>query len=418
MLRVGQLTDTFLPVVDGVGRVALAYSETLCRLGHQVTVLAPMYDTGYRGGYPFELVDFHAMTVPGIRQYKTGSAPMDAHYRQRLRMIPLDVVHAHSPFAAGSEGLRLARTRGIPLIGSFHSKYYDDFFKFTKSEALSQVGVKIVVDFYNHCDEVWVVGESVEAVLRQYGFRGDIQVMPNGAQMREPQPDAVREIERAYRLGDAPVLLFVGQMDWKKNIHRILEAAARLNESGERFTLVLAGQGPDSRAIHARAVELGIGRQVIMTGHIQRPELLDGLYARACLFAFPSVYDNAPMVVREAAVMGTPSVLVRGASAADCIMENENGYLCENTAEDLCRVFREAIADPDRAKAMGERARETIPVPWEKVVTRAVERYERLVALGGHREHAAEDLAIPQEKYKQRRPSPNRKPRKEKRPKA
>ena len=36
--------------------------------------------------------------------------------------------------------------------------------------------------------------------------------------------------------------------------------------------------------------------------------LLDGLYARASLFAFPSLYDVAPMVVREAAVMGTPSV--------------------------------------------------------------------------------------------------------------
>ena len=56
MLRIGQFTDTFLPVVDGVGRVALAYSETLCKMGHQVTVVSPMYDTGYRGGYPFELM--------------------------------------------------------------------------------------------------------------------------------------------------------------------------------------------------------------------------------------------------------------------------------------------------------------------------------------------------------------------------
>ena len=41
MLRIGQFTDTFLPIVDGVGRVALAYAETLSHIGHEVTVSAP-----------------------------------------------------------------------------------------------------------------------------------------------------------------------------------------------------------------------------------------------------------------------------------------------------------------------------------------------------------------------------------------
>ena len=38
-MKIGQFTDTFLPIVDGVGRVVQAYSETLCRMGHQVTVV-------------------------------------------------------------------------------------------------------------------------------------------------------------------------------------------------------------------------------------------------------------------------------------------------------------------------------------------------------------------------------------------
>ena len=33
MLKIGQFTDTFLPIVDGVGRVVQAYSETLCKMG-------------------------------------------------------------------------------------------------------------------------------------------------------------------------------------------------------------------------------------------------------------------------------------------------------------------------------------------------------------------------------------------------
>ena len=108
MLRIGEFTDTFLPVVDGVGRVVQAYAETLSAMGHQVTVVAPMYDTGTRGGFPYELVDFIGTSIPGLRQYKLGEAMLDAHYRRRIRMVSLDIVHAHSPFTAGSEALRLA----------------------------------------------------------------------------------------------------------------------------------------------------------------------------------------------------------------------------------------------------------------------------------------------------------------------
>ena len=63
MLRIGEFSDTFLPVVDGVGRVVQAYAETLSAMGHQVTVVAPMYDTGSRAGFPYELVDFIGTSI-------------------------------------------------------------------------------------------------------------------------------------------------------------------------------------------------------------------------------------------------------------------------------------------------------------------------------------------------------------------
>ena len=382
MLRIGQFTDTFLPVVDGVGRVALAYAETLCHMGNQVTVVSPMYDTGYRGGYPFELVDFQAMTLPGMKQYKTGEAPMDAHYRRRMRMIPLDIVHSHSPFTAGSEALRLAVTRKLPLVGTFHSKYYDDFLKATKSEQLAKVGVKFVVDYYDRCDEVWAVGQNTADVLHEYGYEGEIQVMPNGVTMRSAEKDAIVEAERRWGLGKTPLILFVGQMNWKKNILTVLEACAQLLRRGEKFQLILAGQGPDLKEIDRKIHELGLSVCTHLAGHITDMRLLDGLYSRASIFAFPSLYDNAPMVVREAAVMGTPSVMVRGSSAAEIIRHEENGYLCENTAEDLARVISRVLRDPQAAARVGEAARETIPVPWEAIMERVLERYERLIALG------------------------------------
>ena len=382
MLRIGQFTDTFLPVVDGVGRVALAYANTLCAMGHQVTVVSPMYDTGYRGGYPFELVDFDARSLPGMKQYKTGEAPWDPHYRHRIRMIPLDIVHSHSPFTAGSEALRLAVLRKLPLVSTFHSKYYDDFLKVTKSEKLARAGIKFVVDFYNRCDEVWTVGQSSADVLHGYGYEGDIQVIPNGVTLRQANPAAEEEVNRRWGLKKEPLILFVGQMNWKKNILTVLEACAELKRQNLKFHLILAGQGPDLREIERKISELGLKDRAHLAGHITDNDLLDGLYSRASVFAFPSLYDTSALVVREAAVMGTPSVVVRGSAPAEVVRDGENGYLCENDAQDLARVIQSALADPEALRRVGQAARETIPVPWEKILVTAVERYERLVALG------------------------------------
>ena len=267
-------------------------------------------------------------------------------------------------------------------MATFHSKYYDDFLKATKSEAIARAGVKLVVSFYNRCDEVWAVGKNTADVLREYGFEGEIQVMPNGATFRSASEQDVAEVTRRWHLGEDPVILFVGQMDWKKNILTILEGCARLKAEGQRFRLVLAGQGVDLMDINAKIQELNLEDRAQTVGHITDASLLDGLYARASLFAFPSLYDAAPMVVREAAVMGTPSVMVRGSTAAEVIQDGVNGYLCENQPADLARVIRGALSDPEALKRAGKTARETIPVPWEKVLETAVERYTRLIALG------------------------------------
>jgi glycosyltransferase involved in cell wall biosynthesis len=244
------------------------------------------------------------------------------------------------------------------------------------------MGTRFVVNFYNRCDEVWAVGKNAADVLKDYGYEGDVIVMPNGATMRTVSPADVEGVSRRWNLGDDPVILFVGQMDWKKNILTILEACAEMKKAGTNFRLLLAGQGVDMNNIDRKIHELNIQDRSQMLGHISDTSLLDALYARASLFAFPSLYDTTSMVVREAAVMGTPSVMVRGSTAAEYIRDGENGFLCENDPADLARVMTSALSQPELLAKAGEKARETIPVPWDKILENAVERYTRLIALG------------------------------------
>ena len=88
------------------------------------------------------------------------------------------------------------------------------------------------------------------------------------------------------------------------------------------------------------------------------------------------------MTVHEAAALGTPSVMVRGATTASIVTDGENGFLCENAPEDLARVITKAVTDTEALKKAGEGAKKTISIPWEQTMEKAVRRYENLIELG------------------------------------
>lgn len=378
-MKIGQFSDSFLPIVDGVGRVVYHYAAALSKRGEECYVIAPMADTGYRGGYPFELVDFISMELPRQRQYSTGIPSLDTHYDARMRNIALDVIHAHSPFIAGLEAQRIARRRGIPIIGMFHSRYYDDFYQYTRAEMLANIAVATIVNFYQRCDEVWTVSQSSAETLHDYGYVGEIVVIPNGTPDVDPNPERAKAAKAHFQLPDEPILLYCGQINWKKNILRILESCAAYQKTGKPFTLVLAGQGPDAKAIQQKVQEFDLTDRVRFTGHVTDEELLYGLYEVADLFVFPSLYDTSGMVVRESAAMETPSVVVRGCATAEPIVDRENGFLCEDTTESLCAVIEMALSDLAMTRQIGKVARKTIYLSWDDIAANALDRYAALI---------------------------------------
>ena len=204
--------------------------------------------------------------------------------------------------------------------------------------------------------------------------------MPNGTPDVDPLAENRALAQETFRLPAQNVFMYCGQLNWKKNILRILESAAVVAREGWPFTLVLTGQGPDAAAIRSKAAELGLADRTVFTGHITEERLLYGLYEAATLFVFPSLYDTSGMVVREAAAMETPSVVVRGTGAAEAVTDGQNGFLCDDATESLAAVLRRALGSPEKAKALGKDARKTIYTPWSSIIDDACERYEALIA--------------------------------------
>ena len=374
---IGEFCDIYPPHLDGVGMVVRSYCQELSKTQEACYYIAPR-NASKRfpdSADSFPVLKYASVPIPG-ETYRLGVPVFDLTYHKDLRKIPFDLVHAHTPFSAGAEAAHQAAVRKIPLVGTFHSKYYDDFYKRTHSVVISKTAVNFVVSFYEKCDEVWAVSNASADVLRSYGFKGEIIVMPNGTDLWYPTAQDALAAQERFALGDGNVFLFVGQQNLKKNTRSIIEAASLYMKRNENFKLVFAGQGPDEDKMKELAAEYGIKEKTVFTGHISDRQVLMSLYARADLFVFPSIYDNAPMVVREAAAAGTPSLLISGSCAAEGIEDGVNGFLCENTPQSIAETMEKAMP---AAKAVGEKARETIPIPWSRITAEVESRYRRLI---------------------------------------
>lgn len=370
---IGEFCDAYPPELDGVGTVVNAYCKELNILGNSCYYIAPNAPH-YVPHNEYPVMNYVGVPIHN-ESYRLGLPALDFKFEYKMLTMDFDILHSHSPFTAGIEAVKTAFLKNKPLVGTFHSKYYDDFYSKTHSELLSKLGVKIILDFYNCCDEVWAVNQATASVLADYGYKKDIIVMPNGTDLWYPTAEDCKTAREKFNLTGKNILLFVGQHNFKKNTKSIIEAVKIYSENHTDFQMVFAGQGPDADAMKQLCADLGIADKTLFLGHIMDKHLLMGLYSVADLLVFPSIYDNAPMVVREAASTGTPSLLIKGSCSAEGVTDGVNGFLCENSPESIEKGIERALSAD---KSVGENARETIPLAWSAVVKTVNERYESL----------------------------------------
>ncbi len=372
---IGQFGETYPPVIDGVGHVMKAYCLALAKLGHTSYYVAPI-DKNKTESKDIDTILYSGIPVPR-QPYRVGKPELSSGYRKKIRETQFDIVHAHAPFLAGWAARRIARKQDIPLVSTFHTKYYDDMLEATHSKAFAKWVVKIIVDFYNTCDEVWTVNEDSKKVLEAYGYKGNIVIMPNG--IDSDYMDREADLGRLGGLGikkDVPILLFIGQVSQKKNLELTVKALSILKKENFPFQMLIGGQGPFEQQLRKMCRELGIEKDVQFLGFVSDRNLLHSLYAKADVFVLPSLYDTSSLVRVEAACAGTPSILIEGSAAAKGIEDGVNGFLCVNTPESLAAKIRESIP---LAKETGEKAKQTLPVSWDKRVAEAEKRYKELI---------------------------------------
>jgi glycosyltransferase involved in cell wall biosynthesis len=173
-----------------------------------------------------------------------------------------------------------------------------------------------------------------------------MSVLPNPAPSLPPMPPR-EELRRELEL-EGQVLVFAGRLGPQKAVGSLLAALKGVDGA----TLVVAGDGPERRALERRAGELGLAGRVRFLGSVSRETVLR-LFGAADASVLPSAWENFPHTVVEALAVGCPVVATSVGGVPEVVRDGENGLL-------VAPADPGALADALRRVLSDERLRQRL----------------------------------------------------------
>ena len=383
-MKVGLFIDTWYPMVDGVIKVVDNYARRLIQYC-DVVVFCPEtrgYSKEEDARLPYKVV--RCNSLPLIHNdYDIPTPALDPVFEAQLIHSGIDLVHIHSPFSVGLAGVLYAKLHRLPVVATLHSQYKQDFEKPLKFKPALDVAMDSIMRVFNACDECWAVNAGIQELYqKEYGLTAPCIVKLNATDHR-PVPDpeaAARVVNETYGIpADATVFLFVGRINFIKNIDFTVRSLAIAKEKGLRnFRMLFVGKGQDEERLATLVQELGLTEEVVMCGLVSGKEMLENLYSRAKLFLFPSLYDANSLVQIEAACQGTPTVFLEGARTAATVTPGVNGYVSAPGEENYARLILDILADPEGYGRISAAARKDLYLNWDDVVREVYADYCRM----------------------------------------
>ncbi len=202
-----------------------------------------------------------------------------------------------------------------------------------------------------------------------------IDVVPLGiGQVARTAPTEVRD---RFELGDRQLLLTLSAKRPHKNLSTLLRALALLDE---RPVTVLPGYAtPHEAELRALAAQLGIADDLRWLEWISEAEL-EGLFAAATAFVFPSLYEGFGLPVLEAMARGVPVATSSRASLAEVAGDAALLFDPEDPRS-LADALQRLLHDPDLRARLSAAGRErAAQFTWERCARETVAVYERSLA--------------------------------------
>ena len=162
---------------------------------------------------------------------------------------------------------------------------------------------------------------------------------------------------------ETPLILHVARLVEVKGTRYLLRAFATVARKYDRVQLLIIGDGPLRRQLHALTASLGMQDRVEFLGAVPHVAVLSWM-RKAAMLVLPGIRtatgreEGLGMVLLEAAATGLPIVGSRVGGIPECILEGKTGFLVPERDEDaLARRMAELLEDPVRRHRMGAAGR-------------------------------------------------------------
>jgi glycogen(starch) synthase len=364
-LKVGLVTDCYLPQVGGIEMQVHDLALHLRAAGHDVLVITPTDGPDEIDGIPVHRLD--VPLLPFNVPFTPETFRLVAELLERERV---DVAHFHagivSPLAYGAA--YRSQKVGIPTVVTVHCLWS------YASPAFA------ALDRAFHWGEWRAVLSAVSGVAaaplrRIVGPGRDVIVLPNGID------HAAWEIDRPERTDPTVQIVSVMRLAPRKRPLQLLKAIRRLRREvpGVPFRLVVVGDGPERGSLERYVAANALDDVVQLVGRRTRDEIRE-LFGRSDVFVAPANLESFGIAALEARCAGLPVVAKAGTGVVEFVEHGREGFLAR-TDRDLVDQLACLVQDRELRLVMAKHNRETAsPVDWSGVVQMNLAAYRAAVA--------------------------------------
>jgi glycosyltransferase involved in cell wall biosynthesis len=293
----------------------------------------------------------------------------------RARQDSLDLFHAQ--FIVPS----FLKCRTVTTIPDIAYEHYPHFFP-----ARQRAWLKTLVPWsVKRADHIITVSEySKRDLVQTYGVHeGKITVTYEGAgdQFVPCNREAAKEaLARKYRI-EGDFVLYLGRLQARKNLVRLVNAYARTRNVGFPHKLVLAGQQDSlSQSVLLRIRELKLENDVLLPGYVAAVDV-PSFYNAADVFVYPSIFEGFGLPIMEAMACGTPVVTSQGSSLDE--VAGDAAVLVDPLDElSIADALNQVLADPELRKRLGRAGlRRSRQFSFQNAARQTIGVYERVMGM-------------------------------------
>jgi glycosyltransferase involved in cell wall biosynthesis len=390
-IRILHVISTMAPTSGGPTRVLRDLPMAQVSAGHQVTVCTtdrsnPSYEklpvSYFQALYPGQQVDLKVFPV--IFSPLLIAPRMARWFGHAIRTF--DIVHIHGLYRfPPTYAATIARRAGVPYVISPRGSL--DPFLYGKSSR--SVLLKRLYERWFDLPNLYAAGAihfTAEEERERASFlrlRAPSFVVPNGLDWENFRTLPPRgPLRSRWGLGDAPLILFLGRVHFKKGLDLLIPAFDTVRKTHPDAQLVIAGPENDDygKQVRGWVRERGLTSCVKFVGPLYGVDVIQA-YVDADIFVLPSYTENFGNTVIEAAACGRPVVISDQVNIHAEVAAAGAGLVTRCDANELARALQTLLDNPECRQAMGEAGRRMVQqrYTWSAIVPRLTREYEAVI---------------------------------------